>query len=107
MVGVVKTVGSMDGSYTDNSVNVGRDQIGGDRTVDNSNNSDNSTNAGGDYAGRDLYRESCVGPDCRYASPGPHDINRDDDSKTDNSDNSDNSNNGDNSTASAAENAED
>ncbi len=88
LVGVVNAVGSMDGSYTDNSVNVGRDQIGGNRVVDNSDNSDNSTHIGGDNVGRDLYSDSCVGTDCRYSSPGP--IDESDNSTTDNS-NTDNS----------------
>lgn len=91
MVGVVNTVGGMDRSFTDNSVNVGRDQIGGDRVIDNSDNSDSSTSVGGDYAGRDMYSESCIGDDCRYGSPGPIDQSETDNSNTDNSNNSDNS----------------
>src|SRR5690554_3641308 len=80
MVGVVQTVGSMDRSYTDNSLSVGGDQIGGDRSIDNS---DSSTNTGGDYSGRDIYRESCVGDECRNTSSGPYDIDESDNSNTD------------------------
>lgn len=101
--GVTNTIGGMDRAYTNNSVNIGRDQIGGDRTVDSSN---HSINAGGNLAGGDQiggdsvggdqwhgdrYSDSCIGDDCRSASPGPWDIDESDNSTTDNSDNSDNS----------------
>lgn len=92
--GTVNAVAGMDRAYTDNRVTTtatttttaGGDQIGGDRTVDNSDRSDNGTTVGGDQIGRDRYSDSCVGTDCRYDSAGPYD--QSDNSQTDNSDRS-------------------
>lgn len=95
--GLADSFGNMDRSYTDNSVSIGRDQIGGNQ--DRSDSSIGRDNIGGDQHVGDQYADSCVGDACLNASPADYS----DRSQTDNSDNSDSSDNSDNRYWEAAE----
>lgn len=89
---VTRSVTSMERNYTytDNSLQVGGDQIGGNRVEDYSTVvHDSSHRIGGDSVGRDQHHgdwnqlsDTCVGDSCHSQSPGP----------VDNSNNSDHSN---------------
>ncbi|WP_339617191.1 hypothetical protein [uncultured Gilvimarinus sp.] len=94
LTGVTQSFAGMDGSYTNNSVSVGGDQIGGSR-VDDKSVVVGRDQVGGDQWHGDRYNDSCVGDACRNRSPVDNSswADNSDGSTTDNSNNSDNSDN--------------